>query len=255
MPALAGTTRCLKPGGAVAERDESMVCVGAIAGAFGVRGEARVKSFCAEPAAIAGYGPLSTEDGRSFDLRITREVKGGFATRLSGVATREDRSVYEAIDRAFREIDPALAVYGMTTMQALQHQRTSQDRLGAIVSAVFAVFGLILAGFSLYGLLSYSVELRRGEMGIRLALGATRGSIVALVMRQAATRLVAGTIVGVGLALGVNQMLRAAIEGLDWVPWQTMLWLALLMAVVTAIAAAVPAVRATRVDPIRSLRA
>lgn len=69
--------------------DDSTVCVGAIAGAFGVRGEARVKSFCADPAAIAGYGPLSTEGGRSFTLRITREIKGAFAARLSGVETRE----------------------------------------------------------------------------------------------------------------------------------------------------------------------
>ncbi len=66
-----------------------MVCVGAIAGAFGVRGEARVKSFCTDPAAIAGYSPLSTEDGRTFDLRITREIKEAFAARLSGVETRE----------------------------------------------------------------------------------------------------------------------------------------------------------------------
>ena len=73
---------------AASDRD-NLVCVGAIAGAFGVRGEARVKSFCADPAAIAGYGPLATEGGRSFDLRITREIKGGFAARLSGVATRE----------------------------------------------------------------------------------------------------------------------------------------------------------------------
>lgn len=67
------------------------VCVGAIAGAFGVRGEARLKSFTADPEAIAGYGPLSTEDGgRSFEIKLTRQVKGGFAARLSGVATRED---------------------------------------------------------------------------------------------------------------------------------------------------------------------
>lgn len=69
---------------------ETMVCVGAIAGAFGVRGEARLKSFCAEPAAITNYAPLLTEKGRSFDLRITREVKGGFAARLSGINTREE---------------------------------------------------------------------------------------------------------------------------------------------------------------------
>lgn len=69
---------------------DDLVCVGAIAGAFGVRGEARVKSFCAEPEAIADYAPLTTEDGgRSFTLRITRPVKGGFAARLGGVATRE----------------------------------------------------------------------------------------------------------------------------------------------------------------------
>jgi 16S rRNA processing protein RimM len=70
---------------------DTHVCVGAIAGAFGVSGEARVKSFCAEPAAIASYGPLSTEDGaRSFSLKINRMVKEGFAARLSGISTREE---------------------------------------------------------------------------------------------------------------------------------------------------------------------
>ena len=65
------------------------ICVGAIAGAFGVHGEARIKSFGAEPEAIADYAPLTAEDGRSFDLKITRAIKDGFAVRLSGVATRE----------------------------------------------------------------------------------------------------------------------------------------------------------------------
>ena len=69
--------------------DPDLVCVGAIAGAIGVHGEARVKSFCADPAAIADYAPLSTEDGRSFTLRITRDIKEAFAVRLSGVETRE----------------------------------------------------------------------------------------------------------------------------------------------------------------------
>lgn len=67
----------------------SFTCVGALAGAFGVQGEVRLKSFCADPEAIAGYGPLRTEDGRSFTLRLTRPIPGAFAARLSGVATRE----------------------------------------------------------------------------------------------------------------------------------------------------------------------
>jgi 16S rRNA processing protein RimM len=73
------------------EIGDNLVCVGAIAGAFGVRGEARIKSFCAEPEAIASYGPLSTADGaRQFQVKITRAVKEGFAARLSGVETREE---------------------------------------------------------------------------------------------------------------------------------------------------------------------
>jgi 16S rRNA processing protein RimM len=70
---------------------ESLICVGAIAGSFGVKGEVRVKSFCAQPEAIAAYSPLFTEDGaRSFTLRLTRPVTGGFGARLSGVATKEE---------------------------------------------------------------------------------------------------------------------------------------------------------------------
>ncbi|HUS53008.1 MAG TPA: ribosome maturation factor RimM [Thermohalobaculum sp.] len=73
------------------EHDVNLICVGAIAGAFGVAGEARLKSFCADPQAIADYGPLSTEDGtRNFAIKLTRTVKEGFAARLSGVTTREE---------------------------------------------------------------------------------------------------------------------------------------------------------------------
>ncbi|MCE5974733.1 ribosome maturation factor RimM [Sinirhodobacter sp. WL0062] len=67
------------------------VCVGAIAGAFGVQGEVRLKSFCTEPEDIASYGPLYSEDGkRSFTIRLTRPVTGGLGARLSGVTTKED---------------------------------------------------------------------------------------------------------------------------------------------------------------------
>lgn len=67
------------------------VCVGAIAGSFGVKGEVRLKSFCTEPEAIAAYGALWTEDGsRSFKVTLTRPVAGGLGARLSGVATKEE---------------------------------------------------------------------------------------------------------------------------------------------------------------------
>jgi 16S rRNA processing protein RimM len=67
------------------------VCVGAIAGAFGVRGEIRLKSFTAEPQDIANYTPLFTKDGtRNFTLTITRQISNGFSARLSGIATKEE---------------------------------------------------------------------------------------------------------------------------------------------------------------------
>ncbi|MEM6439639.1 MAG: ribosome maturation factor RimM [Pseudomonadota bacterium] len=69
---------------------EDHVCVGAVAGAFGVRGEVRLKSFCADPEGIAEYGPLIDAAGASYDVRLDRPVKGGFAARLSGVRTREE---------------------------------------------------------------------------------------------------------------------------------------------------------------------
>ena len=77
---------------------ETRVCVAAIAGAFGVRGEARVKSFTAAPEAFASYGPLESEDGaRRFSVRLLRAVAGGFAVRLGGVATREDAEALKGI--------------------------------------------------------------------------------------------------------------------------------------------------------------
>ncbi len=77
---------------------DDLICVGAIAGAYGVRGEARIKSFCAEPSDIAGYAPLLTEDGaRSFSLTLVRPIKNGFAARLGGVATKEDADALRGV--------------------------------------------------------------------------------------------------------------------------------------------------------------
>lgn len=84
---------------------EDRVCVGVIAGAFGVQGEVRVKSYCTEATDIASYGPLSTRDGgRSFTLRLTRPVAGGLGVRLSGVTTKEQADALRGaelyVDRA-----------------------------------------------------------------------------------------------------------------------------------------------------------
>lgn len=75
-----------------------LICVGAIAGSYGVAGEARIKSFCAEPSAIGDYTPLFSEDGaQSFHITLTRPVAGGFGARIAGVATKEQADALRGV--------------------------------------------------------------------------------------------------------------------------------------------------------------
>ncbi|MFV0514085.1 MAG: ribosome maturation factor RimM [Jhaorihella sp.] len=77
---------------------DGLVCVGAVAGAFGVQGEVRLKSFCAVPEDIAGYAPLTTGDGgQSYTVRLTRPIKNGFAARLGGVTTKEQADALRGV--------------------------------------------------------------------------------------------------------------------------------------------------------------
>jgi 16S rRNA processing protein RimM len=86
------------PEGRVMSETPDRVCVAAIAGAYGVRGEARVKSFTADPRAFASYGPLESDDGaRRFEARIVRPLSGAFSVRLSGVATREEAEALKGV--------------------------------------------------------------------------------------------------------------------------------------------------------------
>jgi putative ABC transport system permease protein len=206
---------------------------------------------------VVGVVPVTEHEAEmraSWFLPYYQDPTGPSTEQLHVMVRRSAGVTMSALQELVRQLDPGLGVYGVTSMEQLQHERTSQDRLGAIVAGVFAAFGLVLAGFSLYGLLSYSVELRREEMGLRMALGADRRAIVGLILRQAATRLAVGSVLGIGLVLVVNQALREAIDGLRWIPWNSLAWLLLLMMLVTLVAAAAPAFRATRIDPIRSLR-
>lgn len=89
---------------------QDRVCVGAIAGSFGVRGEVRLKSFCAVPQDVAAYGPLTSEDGtQRFEVTVTGQIKNGLSARLSGVATKEQADALRGVQLyAPREALPAL---------------------------------------------------------------------------------------------------------------------------------------------------
>jgi 16S rRNA processing protein RimM len=88
---------------------DDLIIVGSIGGAYGVRGEVRLKSFCTQPEAIAAYAPLVAADGRSFEVSLGRAIKGGFSARLTGVASKEDADALKGTDLfAPRDRLPAL---------------------------------------------------------------------------------------------------------------------------------------------------
>ncbi|MEQ9695342.1 ribosome maturation factor RimM [Shimia sp. SDUM112013] len=114
------------------------VCVGAIAGAYGVRGEVRLKSFTTEAESIADYAPLSTEDGsRQFDVTLTRTIKNGLAARLSGVATKEEADALKGVQLYVpRDRLPALEddEYYYADLVGLEVRDTGGTTLGHVKS-------------------------------------------------------------------------------------------------------------------------
>lgn len=116
------------------------ICVGAIAGSFGVQGEVRLKSFCAEPTDIATYGPLWTEDGaRSFSIRLTRPVSGGLGARLSGVATKEQADALKGVG-LYADRDRLPSLPDDEFYHADLIGLTVQDTGGAVIGEVRAVY-------------------------------------------------------------------------------------------------------------------
>ena len=115
------------------------ICVGAIAGSFGVQGEVRIKSFCADPSAIADYGPLFSEDGaQSYTIKLTRTVSGGLGARINGVATKEQadalRGVSLYVDRSKLPNLPDDEFYHTDLIGLAAH-----DTGGALIGTVQAV--------------------------------------------------------------------------------------------------------------------
>ena len=116
------------------------ICVGAIAGSFGVQGEVRLKSFCADPEAVASYGPLWTEDGsRSFAVKLTRaNVSGGLGVRLSGVTTKEQADALKGT-QLFADRDRLPALPDDEFYHADLIGLTAQDTGGVALGTVRAV--------------------------------------------------------------------------------------------------------------------
>jgi predicted permease len=161
--------------------------------------------------------------------------------------------VIPEVRRAVAAVNPRVAVEFHTMAEHVEDS-VAQQRLIAELAGFFGALALVLAIIGLYGVVSYAVNQRQVEFGIRMALGAQRGSILRLVMSDTFAVLAGGIIVGVGLSLATVRLVQKMLFGLSPYDATTTLMAIAILAVVGCVAGFLPARRATRVDPMVALR-
>jgi putative ABC transport system permease protein len=159
-----------------------------------------------------------------------------------------------SVRQAAQRVDPNLPIYEMKTMTAVVDESLFIERMVAALSVVFGALATLLASIGLYGVMSYSVARRTREIGIRMALGAERTSVLWLVLREVALMVGAGLVVGVGLALALGRVVQSQLFDLSPRDPIALAGAAALLAIVALVAGYLPARRATRVDPMLALR-
>jgi ABC-type antimicrobial peptide transport system permease subunit len=139
-------------------------------------------------------------------------------------------------------------------MNDMMDEALGQRKLSLYLLATFAGLAMLLSAIGIYGVMSYDVTRRARELGVRMALGAARSSVLALVMRQGLTLALIGVALGLGGALALTRVLEAQLYGVTRTDPATFWAVAVLLTAVAGIATLIPAVRATRMEPIRALR-
>jgi putative ABC transport system permease protein len=158
------------------------------------------------------------------------------------------------VRRALADVDPNLVMYDVQPYSEAIHSSYAQKNMIASLTSLFAAVGLLLAVVGLYGVTAYGVERRTSEIGVRMALGADRGSVVVMVLRGALWQLGIGLALGVPAAIGAGYLIASQLSGVR--PWDPLMLsaAALPLGLAALLAAVIPARRAAIVDPMQTLR-
>jgi len=199
-------------------------------------------------------------DTKYNDLRreispIMYKPQSGFIGASFEVRTAGDpQALVPAIRKVVAEINPNLPLRDVTTESQQIDRLLFQERLVARLSGFFGLLALALACIGLYGLLAYEVTRRTREIGIRSALGAQRGDVLRLVVKQGLVLALVGAVAGIGVALGVTHYLKAMLYDVSAYDPITVVVVSALLILVALAACLIPARRATNVDPMVALR-
>jgi putative ABC transport system permease protein len=179
---------------------------------------------------------------------------GGWTRHLLVRTAQDPGTTAAAVTQVVHRIDPTLPVTDVTTLDGLLSRSVSPRRFSAVLIAVLAVLALVLSAVGIYGVMSYTVGQRTQEIGIRMALGAKPGNMLALVLGRGARLALAGIAVGLFGALALTRFLSSLLFGVGATDPLTFAGVATLLLGVALLACYVPARRAMKVDPMVALR-
>lgn len=197
-------------------------------------------------------GGLGDHDGAGMYASIEQGPAYGPSVVLRTAV--DAMAIAEPLRAAIKSIDPGQAVTNVRTISSMEDDYVAPNRLRTSLIAAFGAIALLLAAVGIYGVIAYSVEQRTHEIGIRAALGAGRGALVGLVMRQATVLVALGVALGVGAALATGRVLSSLLFGVTPRDPVSLIAAAVTLALTALVAAWAPARRAASTDPIRALR-
>jgi ABC-type antimicrobial peptide transport system permease subunit len=163
-------------------------------------------------------------------------------------------SAISGVTSAVHRVDPETPVVGVVTMEGLISASLSPQRFNVLLLGAFAGLALVLAAVGIYSVLSYSVRRRVREIGIRMALGATPSDVLQMVVADGMKPILLGVALGLAAAFALSRVVTSLIYGVRATDPLTFAGVALLLVAVGLLATILPAYRATRVEPVRTLR-
>jgi predicted permease len=207
---------------------------------IGVVGDVRQRGLVADNERLGAYYFAHTQQpARSMSI-------------IARVAT-DPQSIVPSIRRELTSIDAELPFYSVLTMEERVRESVAGRRTAMLLAVGFGLIALMLATVGIYGVLAYQVTQRRREIGIRMALGSDTGSVFRLILREGATLLAIGFVVGLAGAVAMRQALAQELYGVDPMEPSVLAAVAGLLAIVALVACALPARRAAMIDPVIAL--
>jgi len=158
------------------------------------------------------------------------------------------------IERIIRSVDSGLPIYGVLELQRQIDRGMSAERVLTFLSALFSALSTLLCGMGIYGLIAYAVSRRTREIGIRLAVGATKQDVARLFFKESAMLIAAGIAIGAPLALVSTRVLKSLLYGVALGDPITLAAAIAVFAVAGVLASVLPVLKAARIEPVQALR-